>query len=187
MGHSMGGFLALDMAGRHSSVVTSVHIAAGAYFSVIDAVKQPISSVFTCPVVSMAYWSQILLARTGTIGGRAIRAANKTRALPLFLSGFLAHPWKADRTLLDSLSADMRPRSFLLAARNGIHYDPYARWAAITCPIFAAFGDADRLVPPKDMANLRRVNSDARTEMIDDCAHFLHVERPAETLAALSL
>lgn len=178
VGHSMGGFLALDMAGKHPDVVTSVRLVAGAYFSVIRTVQNPWSSLVARRTVAAAYFSQSALAMLGPAGLRAFALLRRVRLLPLTLRGTLAYPWHANRTFLDRLALGLRPRSFLLAAQNGVGYRPDVEWRRIHCPLIAVFGVKDKLVPVEDMVALRRVCEQAETHLIDSCAHFPHVEMP---------
>ena len=39
---------------------------------------------------------------------------------------------------------------------------------------------------PADLDELRRLVPDARTELLDDCGHFAHVEHPAAVAALLA-
>ncbi|MEC3975232.1 alpha/beta fold hydrolase [Amycolatopsis sp. H20-H5] len=185
VGHSMGGFLALDMASRGDGRISSVHLVAGAYFSVIETVQSPWLSLVKIQKVAIAYWMQSVLAGLGATGLKLVRLSRRAHILPLALRGFLAHPWRARKSFLVSLANCMRPDSFVLAAQNGVDYDPYQQWSKIKCPIFAVFGAADRLVPPTDMVKLRSIHADAETFLVGDAAHFPHVERPHETLAGL--
>lgn len=185
VGHSMGGFLALDIAARHAKVVSSVHLVAGAYFSVIRTVQSPWLSLLSRHKVAVAYFSQSALAMLGPAGLLLIRALARTRLLPLSLRGFLAYPWSANRSFLDGLTRGMRPKSFLLAAQNGIDYDPDVEWQKIHCPVVGVFGVKDKLVPVSDMVDLRRVCDSAEVHLLDSCAHFPQVEMPHRTYQLL--
>jgi pimeloyl-ACP methyl ester carboxylesterase len=185
VGHSMGGFLALDMASRHPDDVTSVHLVAGAYFSVVRTVQSPWLSLIVRRKVATAYLSQSALATFGSPGLRAFALLRRSGLLPLTLRGFLAYPWRANRTFLDRLALGMRPRSFLLAAQNGLDHRPGVLWRRIRCPLVAVFGVKDKLVPVADMVDLRRVCEHAETHLLDSCAHFPHVEMPERTYAFL--
>jgi pimeloyl-ACP methyl ester carboxylesterase len=185
VGHSMGGFLTLDMASEPGFPIRSIHLVSGAYFSVVKAVQEPVSTLFSSPALSIAYWSQGLLAHAGGLGVGMVKLVQKAGAFPLFLNGFAAHPWAMRPLFTKSLAHDMRPKYFLLAAANGDHYDPFDRWSRIACPVFAVFGAQDKLVPPRDMTDLRRVQKHANAHLIDRCGHFAHVERPRETVELL--
>ena len=62
--------------------------------------------------------------------------------------------------------------------RTGAGYRPEVEWQRIHCPLVAVFGEKDKLVPIADMVDLRRVCGHAETHLIDNCAHFPHVEMP---------
>jgi pimeloyl-ACP methyl ester carboxylesterase len=98
--------------------------------------------------------------------------------LPFFLRGVVAHPSELPRGFVTYLAHAAAPRSFLLAARNAIGYDPRERWRRIEVPLRATFGSVDHLVPPKDMLALRHTVPHAVTMAIDDVGHFGLVERP---------
>ncbi|PRY43630.1 alpha/beta fold hydrolase [Umezawaea tangerina] len=185
VGHSMGGFLTLDMASEPAFPIESVHLVSGAYFSVVKAVQEPVSTLFSSPALSIAYWSQGLLAHTGGAGVQVVKLAQKIGLFPLFLNGFAARPWAVRSSFTKSLAHDMRPKYFLLAAANGDHYDAIDRWSRIECPVHAVFGAQDKLVPPRDMTDLRRVRKDVHAHLVERCGHFAHVERPKETYRLL--
>ncbi|WP_410672131.1 alpha/beta fold hydrolase [Amycolatopsis sp. cmx-4-68] len=185
VGHSMGGFLALDIAVRYPAEVSSVHLVAGAYFSVIRTVQSPWLSLMVRRKVAVAYFSQSALAMLGPVGPPLIRVLAKARLLPLSLRGFLAFPWSANRSFLTGLARGIRPKSFLLAAQNGSDYDPDVEWSKIRCPVVGVFGEKDKLVPVADMVDLRRVCDGVETHLIDSCAHFPHVEMPHQAYDCL--
>ncbi|AIG78995.1 Hypothetical protein AJAP_30865 [Amycolatopsis japonica] len=185
VGHSMGGFLVLDMAGRGDDRIRSVHLVAGAYFSVIETVQNPLRSLVLLKKVAIAYWMQSVLAALGRPGLRMVKVGSAIGLLPLALNGFLAHPWGIGKSFRKSLVKGMRPDQFVLAAQNGLDYDPDQHWSEISCPIHAAFGVEDKLVPPRDMVRLAAICESAKTVLVGDSAHFPHVERPRETLAVL--
>ncbi len=72
-------------------------------------------------------------------------------------------------------------------AANGPGYNADVQWGKIRCPIFAVFGDKDRLVPPKDLARLLKCQPRAKCRTIKDAGHLLHLEWPTNVLNALEL
>lgn len=184
-GHSMGGFLALDMASRDTGRATSVNVVSGAYFSIVETVQAPLRSLATHRSAALAYLALRVVAQTGALGIAAVKAAERLGLMPLLLKGVLAHPTELPPGLIGYLTGAMAPKSFLLAAQNGKHYDPAAQWARIAVPVRATFGSEDRLVPPADMARLSAAIPDAAVTIIDDVGHFGHIERPAAVLSFL--
>jgi pimeloyl-ACP methyl ester carboxylesterase len=81
----------------------------------------------------------------------------------------------------------MRPRSFRYATANVYGYDAHARWQKIDCSVHAVFGARDRLVPATEGLRLTNVCPAAHASVVDDAAHFLHIERPYELTRGLGL
>ncbi len=185
VGHSMGGFLALDMASRDTGRATSVNVVSGAYFSIVETVQAPLRSLATHRSAALAYLALRLVAQTGAFGFALVKAAERLGLMPLLLKGVIAHPTQLPPGLIGYLTGAMAPKSFLLAAQNGKHYDPDAQWSRITLPVRATFGSKDHLVPPPDMARLSATVADVAVTMIDDVGHFGHIERPTAVLSFL--
>jgi len=186
VGHSMGGLLALDMAARPQLEVASLHLASGAAFAIIEAVNRPWASLLHTPTPDVLFWSQYALARTGR--GRGLMGfLNRRHLLAPVLRTLVARPRRLRQSVLDALAEEVRPRSYLHAARNIFGYDARARWHALGCGVFAAFGARDQLVPRTDRETLAEVYPAAVATVVPDSSHFLHIERPHETLAALGL
>jgi pimeloyl-ACP methyl ester carboxylesterase len=186
VGHSMGGLLALDMAARPQLEISSLHLASGAAFAIVDAVNNPFASLFRTPAADILFWSQYALALTGG-GQRLAGLSNRLHLLSPALRGLLAHPSRIRASVLDALVTELRPRSFRHAARNIFGYDAQERWCSLGCPVYTAFGGRDWLVPARDRVTLATVYPNARITVIDDAAHFLHIERPHSALTALGL
>jgi pimeloyl-ACP methyl ester carboxylesterase len=178
VGHSMGGFLALDMASRRPPDISSVYVVSGAYFSIVDTVQRPLRSLVTSPSSALAYGQLVALAKAGAAGTVLLEALDRSRLLPLFLRGLFAHPYELPRGVVSYLARSAAPASFLLAAQNADGYHAAARWRQIQVPLRATFGAGDRLVPPTDMMRLERAVPHAITACLPDVAHFGLIERP---------
>jgi pimeloyl-ACP methyl ester carboxylesterase len=186
VGHSMGGFLALDMASRGNPRIKTCSIISGAYFSIVETVQGPLRTLVRDPNAAVAYLSLSALAYLGPLGPRLMEAANDVHAMPFLLRNTVAHPALLRPSVLENMAQNMRPKSFLLAAQNGKGYDPYNQWSKITIPLYALFGSADHLVPPKpDAERLGRAVPRARIDIVQDAGHFAHVERPADVVKLL--
>jgi pimeloyl-ACP methyl ester carboxylesterase len=187
VGHSMGGLLALDMAARSQALeISSLHLAAGSGFAILQAVNHPWRSLVTAPLPTSLFWTLYATGRS-----RASRAAVATlhrRGLlsPLFWP-VIAHPRRFPPKAFAALVSEMEPESFRHAAANLAGYDAAARWASIDVPVHAVFGARDRFVDATDRRMLARIRPEADCTVIPDASHFLHIERPHEVLAALKL
>ncbi len=114
----------------------------------------------------------------------AVRLAARGGVLRALLWPYAAHPRQLRQSVLDQLIGGLRPASFRKAARNGFRYDGLS-WSAISCPVWAAYGAADRLVPAADARRLRADIPHAQITTLPEAAHLLHLEQPHAALVAL--
>jgi pimeloyl-ACP methyl ester carboxylesterase len=187
VGHSMGGFLTLDMASRYPERIESIHLVAGSYFSILRSIQHPIRSFGSSPMVAGTFGLQYLLAHTGSFEVAAVRALYRLGVFRYLLSPFASHPRLLKESVVRALCEQINPRGLLLTAANGHGYDAYAQWAKVRCPIWAVFGAKDRVVPRPDMDELSRCQPTADSSVIADAGHLMHIERPAEVVHALRL
>ncbi|MBA2555337.1 MAG: alpha/beta fold hydrolase [Geodermatophilaceae bacterium] len=186
IGHSMGGFLALGMARAHVQTVTSVKLVSGTYFSLLQAVQEPVRALLSAPGVSAIYWSQAFLSRVDP-RAKLLRGMNSAGLLRPVISSVFAHPTQLKPGVVDAVCTDFRGESFVKASRNGIGFDARAEWSQVVQPVSAVFGGRDHLVVNRDAERLIDALPHARSETISDAGHFAHIERPFETLRSLRL
>lgn len=187
VGHSIGGFLALDMASRHAERIESVHIAAGPFFSIVASIQHPLLSVVRSPMVAASFGGQYLLALTGQFGVSAVRTLYELHMLRLLTFPAVRHPFRIKQSVIKALCEQHRPHGFVEAITNERGYTPYEQWTKIACPILATFGDLDWFVPQKDMLRLLECQPGASCTVIREASHLHHIEWPFETLQALEL
>ena len=155
-------------------------------FAILKAVNHPWAGLLTAPLPTSLFWT---LYATGRLRlSRSLVHFLQGRGLlgPLFRP-VIAHPRRFPPLAMAALAAEMAPEPFRLAAANLSGYDAASRWAAITVPVYAAFGAKDRFVDATDRRALAAVRPEAICTVIPDAAHFLHVERPHAALTALHL
>ena len=187
VGHSMGGFLTLDMASRHPDQILSIHLIAGPYFSILESIQHPLRSLFTSPEVGTVFGMQYLISLAGGAGLRILRTACRLGFFKYLLFPFASHPLHLRDSVIRALCRQQNPEGMIQTAANGPGYNADVQWGKIRCPIFAVFGDKDRLVPPKDLARLLKCQPRAKCRTIKDAGHLLHLEWPTNVLNALEL
>jgi pimeloyl-ACP methyl ester carboxylesterase len=175
------------MASRHPGHVESIHLVAGPYFSILASIQHPLRSLAHSPGVTATFGAQYLLSLTGSVGTSALKAAYHLGMFRLLLFPFVSHPFRVRRSVVKDLCYQQNPRGLIQTAANGPGYDAELQWAKIECPIWATFGDKDRLVPQSDMARLLRCQPAAKCTTLADSSHMMHVERPFDVLEALEL
>lgn len=187
VGHSMGGFLTLDMASRHPERIASIHLVAGPYFSILNTIQHPVASLARSPTVATTFGMQYLLALTGGFEVSALKRLYQLGMLRPLLAPFARYPFHLKETVVRALGEQVNPRGLIQAAANGDGYDANRQWSQIRCPIWAVFGGRDRLVPQKDMSRLLACQPMARCTVLRDAGHLVHIEWPIEVLRALKL
>jgi len=187
VGHSMGGFIAMHMAAIWPGSVSSVATVSCTSWSVIASVGHPVRDFRVLPGFTTLWQVMRALSGLGRLGRSMVHGMGQAHLLRYAVAPLFRHPPKVDHTVIESLSREVRPRSFAAAAEIARGYDADGLWSAISCQVRAVKGDRDVFVRDDDLDRLRRILPDAATAVIADCGHFGNVERPAEVLAALDL
>lgn len=184
VGHSMGGFIALHLAATRPQTVRSVVAVSGTTWSVIESVGHPVGRFSTLPGFVSLWQVMRLLAALGRFGRTLVRGLEAARLLRPAVLPLFRHPWRIDASVIDALSREIRPRSFVAAAEIARGYDPQV-WSTIRCPVAALKGDRDVFVRDDDLEKLCALLPGTRTSVVADCGHFANIERPDVVLAAI--
>jgi len=187
VGHSMGTLVVADLAVRQAVRVESLHLASGPYYSVVEAMNGRWSSGLAGATATAMFGAQYVLALTGDPGVKTLGSLSRQGLLRPLLAPFVAHPGALRQSVVDHLVADLRPASFRAAARNAFRYRKGMSWSGVTCPVWAVYGAADRLVPAADARRLRADIPHAQISVLPDASHLVHVEQPHAALLSLGL
>jgi pimeloyl-ACP methyl ester carboxylesterase len=182
-GHSMGGFLCLDMA-ANCEQVTSVHVAAGSYFGILNTIKRPLRNIPTNPRTALLWNGYWALSHTNDFGYRANKMLAQLGMARTIAGAFFAQPRQLEEEDVRKLVLRLNPQGVIRTARNGPDYNAERTWGSITVPLTAVFGQHDPLVTSWDASELKRVNPTATIRYVD-ASHMLIVERPIDTLRAM--
>ncbi|WP_166789675.1 alpha/beta fold hydrolase [Cryobacterium fucosi] len=185
LGHSMGGFIALELAASFVPQTESVGLVSATTYSVIDSVRHPVSRLGTLPAYTALLGMMRVLARFERAGTSLVRAFDRLRVLrpltaPLFARVAAMHP-----SVISALATEVRPGRFAAASALAGRYDADAAWSRIRCPVRATRGDSDVFVANADTARLRRVIRDFTLHTLPGTGHFGHIESPGVTLRLL--
>ncbi|TFD53178.1 alpha/beta hydrolase [Cryobacterium sp. Hh11] len=185
VGHSMGGFIALQLAASETRATASVGLVSATSFSIQDSVRHPIRHFFVLP----AFTTLLLTMRMLRLGGSASRSLITALARLNLLRGLVAplfrRPGIIDGAVVAAIGTELRPAGFVLAAVRAGAYDATRRWAQIVCPVRAVHGDDDVFVTAADDAKLREVVPQCVISTIAGAGHFGQIERPLEVLLRL--
>ncbi|HKV00340.1 MAG TPA: alpha/beta hydrolase [Vineibacter sp.] len=165
VGHSMGGLVSLDAAGRYPDRVRALGLCGIAgempvHPEMLESAKAGTSKVREL----MTFWG---LGRALQIGGMVSPGLWLTRE---------------SLAVLDKAAPGVIHND--LAACNA-YKDAPARAAQVTCPVTFVCGDSDQMTPAAKCKPLAAAIAGSRMTLLKACGHFMMVERPDETLDAL--
>ncbi|HEX2888055.1 alpha/beta hydrolase [Vineibacter terrae] len=165
VGHSMGGLVALDAAGRYPDRVRALGLCGIAGEMPVHPEMLESAKAGTAKVRElMTFWG---LGKAHQVGGMVSPGLWLTRESLAVL----------DKAAPGVIHSD-------LAACNS-YKDAPARAAQVTCPAAFVCGDIDQMTPAAKCRPLAAAVAGSRMTLLKDCGHFMMVERPDETLDAL--
>ncbi|WP_207457469.1 alpha/beta fold hydrolase [Desertivibrio insolitus] len=187
VGHSLGGFVALHLAATRPDAVRSAALVSATTLSVLDGIERPLRRFGT----SGAFTALLQVMRVGALLGAAAhpiaRGLARLGVLKVLMRPLFAHGGRIDRSAVDALARDIRPRSFALAAAAVRRYPARTLWRGIRCPVVAVSGERDLFVLEEDRRELGGIVPGSVHLTLPGAGHFAHVEQPATTARLLGL
>ena len=184
IGHSMGGFIALELAAAAARETTFVGLVSATTFSVVESARHPLTRFGALPGYAALLQVMRVLSLAGSAGTAFVRGLHRMSLLRPLVAPLFSHPRLVGASVIAALGAEARPRAFALASALAAGYDP-GRWSRIACPVRGVHGDGDVFVARSDIARLRDVIPDFSAQALQDTGHFGHIERPEATLRML--
>ncbi len=184
IGHSLGGFLALDIAARFRVETEAVLAISPSGRGILDAVRRPIRGGFGLPGFSGMLLAMRALSGLGPATRPLLRGLNRVGMLRVLAAPLFAEPAYAHPSVVDALVEEIRPRAFVGAARAAAHYDETA-WARIACRVRTVRGERDVFVADSDEAALEALVPKVDQATIRGAGHFAAIEQPDEILRVL--
>jgi len=165
VGHSMGALVALDCAARHGEKVRALGLCGVATDMPVHPEMLQSAKANTAKVRDlMTFWGIGNALHKGGMVSPGLWLRAESLAV---LAG----------NRVDVIHTD-------LAGCNA-YKDALDRAAAVKCPTVLVLGDGDLMTPAAKGKALGAAIAGARTIVLQNCGHFMMVERPDETLAAL--
>lgn len=182
VGHSLGGFVALDLATRRPDAVRGVGLVSPTGPAVVDAVRRPIRGGAGLPWFAGMLLAMRALTLLPDAGAPLMRRLGRLGLVgPLSAPLFAARP---DASIAAALAEEVRPHAFLAATRVAAGYD-LRRWRSIRCPVRSVRGGRDVFVGRHDAAGLAALVPDFTDTVLPGAGHFAAIEQPDAVLAAL--
>lgn len=184
VGHSLGGFVALELAAREPSATQGVVLVSGSGAAVLDAIRRPWRGALGLPGFAGMLLAMRTLRAAGPAGRRLVRLLRRLHLLRPAAAPLFAQSRAIDRSVVDALADEIRPDSFLAAARAAATYDE-SRWRRISAPVMSVRGRSDVFAGARDGAAFAAAVPSFAERRVDGAGHFAHVERPDVVLDAL--
>lgn len=181
VGHSLGGFLALDIAARYATHTAALLLVSPSGPAVIDAVRHPVRALRTLPGFVGMLLAMRALAALGAAGRGFVRGLHRAGILRPLSAPLFADPARVHHSVIDALSHEIRPRAFVEAARAAAAYD-VSIWRDIVCPVRSVRGERDVFVADSDETDLAALVEDFEQVTVRGAGHFAAVERPDAVL-----
>ena len=183
VGHSLGGALALDIAARFPDETGSVFLVSPSGPAVLDAVRRPIRGGLRLPGFAGMLLAMRVLAMLGSASAPLLRWLDRVGMLRALSSPLFARPAEVDDSVVSALAEEIRPLSFVAAARAAAAYDESA-WRGIRCPVRSVRGARDVFVGADDGSFLASTIPDFRETVLDAAGHFAAIEQ-SDVVAAM--
>lgn len=182
VGHSLGGFLALDLAARAPESTQSVVLVSPTGPAVIDAIRRPVRGGIRLPWFAGMLVAMRALRAVGSIG--LVRALRRLGMLRLLSAPLFADRDAIDSSVVDAFADEIRPSAFVRAARAAAVYDLRV-FARISCPVRSVRGQHDVFSSDADGVWFARTVPDFREQRVPGAGHFAAIETPSLVLRVM--
>jgi pimeloyl-ACP methyl ester carboxylesterase len=175
LGHSMGGFVALELAVLEPEATVSVLLVSATTLGGRGDRLGRLGLVGAAPPLALMLAGMRLLAATGAAAAPFVRWLDRRGLLGLLLAPLFDGRQPA---AVHELARDLRPTAFVRAVACLRRYPAAERWSTIRCPVMAVHGDHDVFAPAEDDVRLAGIIPRFSALALPATGHFGHVERP---------
>lgn len=183
-GHSLGGFVALQLAADEPSAADGVVLVSPTGPAVLRAVRRPVRGGLRLPWFAGMLLAMRALGALPQEGRPVLRALDRHGVLPVLSTPLFTDRGAVHPSVPAALAHEIRPRAFVAATRAAGSAD-LSTWSRIRCPVRSVRGEHDVFVGRRDAADLTRLLPDFAETRVPDAGHFAAAERPDAVLAAL--
>ncbi|MGZ0711642.1 alpha/beta fold hydrolase (plasmid) [Coraliomargarita sp. W4R53] len=182
VGHSLGGFIALDVAARFPDETRAVTLISASGAGVVDAIRRPLRGGTGLPGFAGMLTVMRVLAALGPAGRALVHLADRLGLVRALTSPLFAGP--VDDSVIDAFADEVRPSAFTQAAHLAGEYE-MRTWTAIACPVRSVRGVDDVFAGERDAAVFSTLIADFSEMRLPNVGHFANIERPDAVLKAM--
>ncbi len=184
IGHSLGGFVALDIAARHADSTLGVTLVSASGEAVLDAIRRPLAGGLALPGFAGMLLAMRALAGLGRAGRTLVRLFSRLGWMPRLTAPLFASP--VHPSVVAAFADEVRPAAFAHAAALAADYEERT-WTGIRCPVRSVRGARDVFAGETDAAAFVALIPDFHEVRLRDAGHFANVERPDAVREACGL
>ncbi|MGH2903673.1 MAG: alpha/beta fold hydrolase [Solirubrobacteraceae bacterium] len=181
VGHSMGGFTAIELAINFPERVERLALVSPAGLSTYknprDVMMLSRARQFSRPVAA----GQALVAANGRLLARRPRLRRFEPATNLVTR----YPERIPAPYVFEFTQGLAPPGFVEGVAANQDYDYRERLKEVACPTLIVWGERDKVITYKDAAEYERLIPNARKVIFADTGHMAMIERPAAFNALL--
>ncbi len=179
VGHSMGGFIAAELAIAFPQRVERLVLISAAGISTHG-------DQGTIRAMSgLRRLETILAAGTAWVASKSDTVARRARLREATLRVVMRHPGRLPAALAAEQLRGAGKPGFIQALQDIFEYDVRERLPEIACPTLIVWGADDRLIPVRDAGVFARLIPDSRKVVLEDTGHVAMLEHPATFNALL--
>lgn len=182
VGHSLGGFVALELAAQEPAATVSVLLVSATTLGGRGDRLGRFGLLLASPGLALMLAGMRLLAAAGAAAAPFVRALDRLGLLAPLVSPLFA---MRQPLTVHELARDLRPSAFVRAVACARRYPAAERWSRIVCPVLSVRGDRDVFVSAEDDAGLAAIIPSFSALTLPHTGHFGHVERPRVIAGAL--
>ncbi len=168
LGHSLGGFIAQELALARPDLVEKLILASTTY-----------GGPNVIPITPEAL--EVLTKREGD-PVELVRRGIQVACAPGFAE---RHPEVVQELLAYRLTNPVPPEQYQAQVMAGAAHNAESRIGQITCPVLVLFGEHDTVVPPGNAELLAKKLPNAQVRILPGTGHIFPIEDPAATGAAV--
>ena len=172
VGHSMGGFIAAELAIRRPARVERLVLVSAAGLTIEYQRDERVLGVLRALENRLTAYGAWLATRSDTLSRRP-------RARRLLMGVVAARPDLLPAPLVAEQIRGSGTHGFVDALDALTDYPIRDRLPEIACPTLIVWGEDDKLVPVRDAEEFERLIPDARKVVFPDTGHVAMLERPA--------
>ncbi|MFF1572124.1 alpha/beta fold hydrolase [Leifsonia sp. NPDC058292] len=176
VGHSLGGFVALELAAQEPNATRSVALVSATTFGGRGDTLSAVGRFMHYPALVGLLLGMRCLLLLGPLAARFVRLLDRWELLPMLAAPLFT---RVDRGAVHELARDLRPGAFVRAMAVARTYPARERWARIRCTVLALHGDDDVFVGRDDDALLAATIPGYQAVVVPSTGHFGHIEHPS--------